>query len=778
MRHKGSIPKKLKKYINDSSFFVPIFILLFFTGCASSSKSESWEVRAEEKDSSGSYIKLAPFVTEEMLTSDYWLNSIKNPEKVLMSPKQIALWNEQIEDTTISENDNFYIYKDLRAYGNVTTALEICRSIISYNPGSPWYKKIQNKKGETIHTLNDRDFKIFWTEMNLEPLVSWKSWINQRWIPLEVKDVFVTVKKAVTVRRTNIRQVPQDTFYSDDKDYWYDDIAQNSGILMNEPVLVLWESADKKWFYVQTAFCPGWIKAEDIAFCSDLQFEKYFDFAKRVAEGKNDFITVTAERFQLSKDYSSGEFDIPELFMGTYLKLVDWDVLKEKRLSFRGRIPFASYLVEIPYKKADGTLGIHLGAVPAGICCKGLLPYTKKNVLELAFAPLGQRYGWGGMNDFRDCSEYLKDIYRCFGFNFPRNSRSQLAMPGETIDFDEKSVSEKKSALNDIEAPAVMGFAGHVFLYLGKVDSKYYAVSALGSYHPDDVFEERIDANSVNVNTLDVKRKSGKSWIEVLSAAKLLSEDKEFEERKIALDDKWEFADFSKIHSGKAVLYKAKKDRKNITVAVNAGHGTKGGTKTKTYSHPDKTPKITDGTNPLGAVESFSISDGMIFVNGEKEAEINLRVARLVRDKLLLKGFDVLMIRDGDDVQLDNIARTVIANNNAHLHVSIHFDSDSSKKDKGCFYCSIPEGLERFKNVKKHRLESEKLGQCFVEAVKELELPLYNNGKMQADLTQTVYSTIPTADFELGNQYTALTPQNLEIRSQAVAQAIINFIER
>ena len=43
----------------------------------------------------------------------------------------------------------------------------------------------------------------------------------------------------------------------------------------------------------------------------------------------------------------------------------------------------------------------------------------------------------------------------------------------------------------------------------------------------------------------------------------------------------------------------------------------------------------------------------------------------------------MLMIRESSDVQLDNVARTVLANNRADCHIALHWDSTSS--DKGAF---------------------------------------------------------------------------------------------
>ena len=65
------------------------------------------------------------------------------------------------------------------------------------------------------------------------------------------------------------------------------------------------------------------------------------------------------------------------------------------------------------------------------------------------------------------------------------------------------------------------------------------------------------------------------------------------QERKagaVAFDTNWTYAGNSVIHTGSAELYTASEDsapRKNHTVCVNAGHGTRGGESAQTLSHPD-----------------------------------------------------------------------------------------------------------------------------------------------------------------------------------------------
>mgnify|MGYP002936547815 FL=1 len=141
----------------------------------------------------------------------------------------------------------------------------------------------------------------------------------------------------------------------------------------------------------------------------------------------------------------------------------------------------------------------------------------------------------------------------------------------------------------------------------------------------------------------------------------------------IYMNTTWEYADHSAISDGYAVLYKASGQRKNIVVGVNAGHGTAGGSAVRTLCHPDGSLKSTGGSTAAGAATATAVSGGMTFYDGTPESEVTLKMAEILRDKLLLEGYDVLMIRDSSDVQLDNVARTVICNNVADCHISVSY---------------------------------------------------------------------------------------------------------
>ena len=191
---------------------------------------------------------------------------------------------------------------------------------------------------------------------------------------------------------------------------------------------------------------------------------------------------------------------------------------------------------------------------------------------------------------------------------------------------------------------------------------------------------------------------------------------------------------------------------KNKTVCINAGHGTKGGESVKTLCHPDGSPKVTGGSTAAGATKAALVSGGTVLNDGTAESKATLKVAMTVKEKLLKAGYNVLMIRESEDAQIDNIGRTVYANNNADYHIAIHYDSTSS--NKGAFYIGVP-NIKSYRNmypVSKNWKKHNKLGQNLVWGMKKSGVKIYGSGSMAIDLTQTSYSTIASVDLEVGDK--------------------------
>ncbi|MBR2189739.1 MAG: N-acetylmuramoyl-L-alanine amidase [Eubacterium sp.] len=245
-------------------------------------------------------------------------------------------------------------------------------------------------------------------------------------------------------------------------------------------------------------------------------------------------------------------------------------------------------------------------------------------------------------------------------------------------------------------------------------------------------------------------------------------------------EDDWEFAEESEIHTDNVTLYHADAaDSNGITVAVNAGHGCSGGESKQTKCHPDGSAKVTGGSTSAGAVTATAINGGCTLSDGTREADAVLDLAIHVKEVLLEKGFDVLMIRENDDTQLDNIARTVFANNNANCHISLHYDSTDS--NKGFFYIGVPEVSSYRDNmypVSENWERHEALGEAIVEGVQQAGIGIYGSGRMALDLTQTSYSTVPSVDVEVGDKASDHSPARHAELAEGISKGIELYFER
>lgn len=246
----------------------------------------------------------------------------------------------------------------------------------------------------------------------------------------------------------------------------------------------------------------------------------------------------------------------------------------------------------------------------------------------------------------------------------------------------------------------------------------------------------------------------------------------------VKVDAGWQYADYSAISSGTAVLYHARPLlAKGITVCVNAGHGTSGGAQVKTLCHPDGTPKVTGGTTAEGETMAVAVSTGTELNDGTSEAAANLSLAKILKDRLLAEGYDVLMIREGEDVQLDNISRTLLANHYADCHIAIHYDSTDF--DKGIFFMSVPsnDSYRSMEPVASHWQEHNAFGRSVVKAIERLGMKLFEGGEMEMDLTQTSYSSVPSIDLEVGDCASDHSEAVQTRISEGITQGINSYFE-
>lgn len=335
------------------------------------------------------------------------------------------------------------------------------------------------------------------------------------------------VRYGICVTHANVRAVPTDMIVTDapgDNDY---DVLQMSSLRVNEPVLVKAENADASWYYCDSISCSGWVPAADIAICADRG-----EWRNAWQIPNDEVIVVTEGKVYLDASNVNAGASQRMLTMGTVLRRVtdeDFDA------SVTNRAIYHNYAVYLPVRMDDGSYGVTMALIPqhSGVS-EGYLPLTTQNILEVAFSMLGDAYGWGGMLAVPDCSQYVRNVYKCFGLELPRNTTWQSAMPAEKYDLSELDADAKAALLDGLPAGTILFFRGHEMLYLGAVDGRHYVVSSVSSIMTPDG-EGRLRVRGVVVNALEsTLRANGNTWLKDLNLAVVpwlpLAEDEEIAE--------------------------------------------------------------------------------------------------------------------------------------------------------------------------------------------------------------------------------------------------------
>lgn len=422
-----------------------------------------------------------PDVSRPMLDPGFWIDKLSDPDQIIMPLDDIGAFNRTI----------------IKALPVTVCDLSTCSSFMS---------------GDQLKKQIDVPFPK--EPMYIGPNQVAQSYLEQMKANMNLKAIRDRneVQYAFTVKRSSLRVYPTSDVVSDERDDQEFDLFQNTAVHPFEPLLIYHTSADRKWYFARMYNCFGWLPADDVAISPDKKaWEAY--------QNSDRFIMVAGNRLRLCENPNSPEISNLGLPMGTIIPLADNPI----PTMIDRQDPTGNYVVKLAVRTSSGKLGFKLALLPYSLDVReGYLPYTRANVIKQAFKLQGDRYGWGGMLDSHDCSSLILDVYRCFGFKLPRNSEQQVVSAGKTVSFEGSDLKKRAELFTDLLPGASLHFPGHVMLYLGQEGDRYYVISALGNraIRNGNGIMEVHRVHGVVVNSLDVTRKNGKTWLESLNVAK------------------------------------------------------------------------------------------------------------------------------------------------------------------------------------------------------------------------------------------------------------------
>ncbi|MEG2016914.1 MAG: SH3 domain-containing protein [Clostridium sp.] len=401
-------------------------------------------------------------VIDSMYHSDLWIKLCKRSKSTLLTEEEI----EKINEDNIEKG---YI-KDIFKEEELTKeSIEENIRLVSKRPEVDRYRNGTKLCTEYYDKLEEN--------MNLNDLRDCK------------------VEYGIVVKRGKLKTFPtSDRVFKEAKDYELDRFME-SAVYIGEPCAIYSSSRDGKWYFCKTFNCSGWLHSDYIAIGSKDEVQA---FSK-----SKEFIVVTGRKFLLGYNPFTEALSEESLDMGVRLPLEkDW----ERDEVVYDMYTEGSYIVKYPTRDRFGKLQLTHILIPFNEeVHEGYLKCKRYNVLRQAFKFQGERYGWGGEFEGRDCSSMIVDIFRCFGIYFPRNTGEQLKKSvGKTIYFDENTQpNEKIKIIESLRPGALIYLSGHVAMVVGRYKDKVYIIhDVIGVHIEEDGELIYLPIRGVTVNSL------------------------------------------------------------------------------------------------------------------------------------------------------------------------------------------------------------------------------------------------------------------------------------
>lgn len=294
-----------------------------------------------------------------------------------------------------------------------------------------------------------------------------------------------TNQKAIITTTTAVRAVPTLKPMFKKPDGYPFDRWQNSLIFTGTPVLITHTSTDRQWVHIQSSFVYGWVQAKHLATLNAKQIQEI--------ESYKDYVTPTLDKLALID--MRGDFD-SEARLGQIFA-IQGKKQKNKPLKL------ISY-TRTPDGKATKQILTPLNPSLESAFSEFPLTLEPLYIAQSINALLGQRYGWGGFLENRDCSAFIRDIFAQYAIHLPRNSKAQAFYGNNNIDLKKLNRKEKEAFIiaNATPYQTILWLNGHIMLYIGELEGRAIVAHSVWSVITGKRFENLL--TSVVITSLHV----------------------------------------------------------------------------------------------------------------------------------------------------------------------------------------------------------------------------------------------------------------------------------
>ncbi len=215
------------------------------------------------------------------------------------------------------------------------------------------------------------------------------------------------------------------------------DYFQYSTLAPGLPLYVSHKSRDGKWYFVENSIAGGWVQAKHVGFVDADFIRKY---------SKRPLLALIRDKVSLDAyGYAHIGAAFPLVSKGS-----------------------ESHKVYFPKRGSNGMASMTTLYFSALDAVSMPMPMTAQNIAKVGNVMMGQLYGWGGHNEWRDCSSSLRDMFTPFGIYLPRNSSAQYKS-AYTHPLASLTLEGKKDNVRRYAKPflSMIWMPGHIGLYLG-----------------------------------------------------------------------------------------------------------------------------------------------------------------------------------------------------------------------------------------------------------------------------------------------------------------------